>query len=252
LSGLQDAAAIFSLRTWLFGWFLRVVAQVIFFGFIGRLVGSHTLVSYLVVGNAVALTAQCCIFAVPSTTWERRTGTLPLLVAAPTTPLLVFMGRSLNWILEGLASSIGALLITAPLFGVTLPWPRALWVAPLLLVVALSTYLMAICLGALVLRAMDLRNVVSNLALHTIFALGGVNVPTSFFPAPLEALAALLPVTHGLTAIRGLLAGAPARVILSQAALEALVGLGWLILALLAFRALTEGGRHDGSIEFAA
>lgn len=38
--------------------------------------------------------------------------------------------------------------------------------------------------------------------------------------------------------------------VLRHAALEAAVGLGWLLVAALTLRRLAESGRRDGSIEF--
>jgi len=252
LSGLQDYAATFTLRTWLLGWFLRVLAQVAFFALIGRLVGSTETTRFLLVGNAIALATSCAMMAVPATTWERRAGTLPLLIAAPANPTLVFLGRSVHTVLDGLTSSLGSFLLVGLVFRLPLPWPRVLWVAPLTLLVTVSAYLLATFLGALVLRAMDSRNLVANIAIYVLLTLGGANLPPDAYPAPLRAASSVLPLRHGLKAIRDLLAGAPAGPIVRGAALEGLVGLGWLGLSALLFHRFAERGRRDGSIGFAS
>ncbi|MDP8911890.1 MAG: ABC transporter permease, partial [Actinomycetota bacterium] len=82
-------------------------------------------------------------------------------------------------------------------------------------------------------------------------AVCGVNVPLGFYPEAVQWLANVLPLTHGLAAIRDLLAGEPLAVLLPNVGLEIAVGLGWLALALVSFNRLAEGGRRDGSIEFA-
>ena len=206
LSGLRDYSAMFSLRSWLLGWFVRVLAQVIFFTLIGRLVGSTETARFLLVGNAIALAMSCAMMAVPATTWERRAGTLPLLIASPASPTPVFLGRSVHTILDGMASSLGALLLVGLMFRLPLPWPDTLLVVPLTFIVTVSTYLLATFLGALVLRAMDSRNLVANIAIYTLLALGGVNLPTSAYPLPLRIAGDVLPLSHGLLAIRDLLA----------------------------------------------
>ena len=66
----------------------------------------------------------------------------------------------------------------------------------------------------------------------------------------MERAADLLPLTHGLDAIRQLFAGGPVADILGNAALEAMVGAGWMVLALATFRRLADAGRRDGSIVF--
>jgi ABC-2 type transport system permease protein len=251
LVGIEDFRTQYTLRTWTFGWMLRIVAQTVFFTLIGKLLASPERLHYLLIGNAVMVACNCAIFVVASTTWERSSGTLPLLVAAPASMLTVFMGRSVEWIPDGLATSLAAFFIVGTLFGLPMPWPRVLWLVPLILLVTATTYMFGTFLGALVLRAMETRNLVSNVAYLTMMAVCGVNVPVSFYPEWIQRAAGFLPLTHGLQAIRDLLAGAPPPDVLANVAAEGVVGLGWMLLALVSFRWLAEGGRKDGSIEFA-
>jgi ABC-2 type transport system permease protein len=74
LSGYHDYATIYTWKTWVAGWYVRVLAQVAFFALVGRLLGSDARVHYLLVGNAVMLAAIGGLFAVAGTTWERRQG----------------------------------------------------------------------------------------------------------------------------------------------------------------------------------
>lgn len=251
LSGYHDYATIYTWKTWLAGWYVRVLFQVAFFALVGRLLGSDASVHYLLIGNAVMLAAIGGLFAVAGTTWERRQGTLALLVASPSSPVIVFTGRSAWALTEGLLSSVTVFFVAAPLFGLDLPWPRALLYVPIVALVAASSYTLGTFLGGLVLRAMSTRNVVANMTWGTILAICGVNVPLDFYPEPVQWLAHGLPLTHGLEAIRDLLAGATAAEILPNVVLEAAVGASWLGLALLTFNHLAEQGRRDGSIEFA-
>lgn len=251
-SGFADFTTIYTWRTWTFGWLVRVLAQVVFFALVGVLLGDAERVRYLVVGSAVMIAAMEGMQVVASTTWERRAGTLPLLVASPYSPALVFVGRSVHWLASGLATSSIAFFTVTTLFGVDLPWPRVLAVVPLIAVIGLAAYLFGSFLGALVLQAMAARNVVSNVAYMTLMAISGVVVPVEFWPPWVQWVASVLPVTHGLGAVRGLLAGAPAAAVARGALLELAVGLAWLVLALVAFRRLVERGRRDGSIEFAS
>jgi ABC-2 type transport system permease protein len=250
LSGLQDYQAIFTWKTWLAGWFVRVVAQVSFFALIGRLLDSPERTEFLLVGNAVLLAALGTMFAVASTSWERWQGTLPLLVASPTGSVLVFLGRSTFWIPDAVLSALGTFFVCAALFDVPLPWPQALLVVPLVTLVAFSTYGLGIFLGGLVLRNPNLRNLVANVVWLTMAVICGVNVPLSYEPEPLRWLASILPLTHGLQAIRGVLDGEAAGAIVGHAAAEAAVGVAFLALAFLTFDRLAQHGRRDGTIEF--
>jgi ABC-2 type transport system permease protein len=249
ISAWADIRTSYSWTSWSLGWIGRVIAQVIFFALIGVLIDSREAVRFLLVGNAVMIAAIESMTSVQSTTWERRTGTLGLLVAAPGSPLTVFAGRSIGWAGSGLMSAIVGFFTVAAIFRVDLPWPRALLLPVLILSVCVGAYLFGLFLGALVLRAMEARNIVMNTTYLIMMTICGVNVPVDFWPQPIQVLAWILPVTHGLGAVRALLDGGPTSQVALGAGLEVLVGVGWLTLALLSIRRLVERGRRDGSIE---
>jgi len=252
LSGFQDFGYTYTLWSWAFGLFLRMMAQVAFFASIGRLLGSKDQVEYLLVGNAVMAVAAGCLTATVATTWERNAGTLPLLVASPTSPLVVLMGRSVFFIANGVVFSLGALILVPPLFDVAIPWGRFPALVALVWLVGVTTYFAATFLGGLVLAATSARRTVSNVARLTMMAFCGVSVPLAVFPTPVRWVAGLLPLTHGLDAIRELLGPGRPAVVVGDAVLEALVGVGWLLLSLATFHRLAEAGRRDGSVVFSS
>ncbi|MDP8911622.1 MAG: hypothetical protein M3M94_06120, partial [Actinomycetota bacterium] len=172
--GVADYYGAMTWKTWLGGWFARMLAQVAFFALIGRLLGSTATVHYLLVGNAVMLASVSSLIAIQSSAWERWAGTLPLMVASPTSAVTVFTGRSLVVVADGLAISLGAFAIAAPVFGVPVDWPRLPLLPLLVLAVALSTYALGTFLGGIAVRAPATRNVVANVAQLTIMAVCGV------------------------------------------------------------------------------
>jgi ABC-2 type transport system permease protein len=166
--------------------------------------------------------------------------------------VLVFMGRSVQWMLDGLAASCLSLLVLAPLFGVAIPWPAALGFVPLMVLVCLSCYMTATFFGSLALRLTDARNLIGVTMSTSLMLFCGVNVAVSSLPRWAAAVSNMLPVTHGLAAVRALLDGEVLVVVMGHAGREALVGLGWAVIAVSSFRHFAEGGRKDGSIEFGA
>jgi ABC-2 type transport system permease protein len=252
LAGYADYRAIFTWRSWTAGWMVRVIAQVSFFGLIGLRVGHDRSAFYLIVGNALAVAAQTGIFSLNMTTNERWAGTLPLLVASPSSPVLVFAARGAYLAIDGMLSAVAALFIAGPLFGMHLPWPRVLLVVPLTAVVALASYCFGTFLAGLVFRFREINSLVVNVAYVAIMAACGVNVPVSYYPAALEWLSHFLPLTNGLLAIRSVFAGDSGGTILGHAALEAAVGVGWMTAALATFDRLASQGRLDGSLDFGA
>lgn len=247
---IADFRAIYTWRTWLFAWLSRILCQVAFFAFIGRLVRSAFLVHYLAIGNSVYIVTMITMSVCVSAAWERNAGTLPLLIASPAALLTIFIGRGINWLIDGTACASIALLGLGPLFHIPMPWPQALLSVPLIACTGASTYCLGLVLSGIVLRHLDLRNIVAALGYLALMLLCGVEVPVSALPRPFRLAADALPLTHGLAAIRSLLAGGSLPAVLRQAGLELAVAAAWLLVAVLVFWRFAEAGRKNGKIEF--
>jgi len=249
-TGLADFSIIFTVWTWLFGWGLRILAQVLFYLVIGSLLGPGQ-GEYLMIGNTVCLMAVHSLLASASLTWERQNGTLPLLVASPTPPALVLIGRSLFWIPDGLVCAMAAFVILGPVAGVHFTAAALGWTALLLVLTGVSCYGLGCFLGSLMLVVPDLRNVVGNGMVTVLMILCGVNFPPATLGPVAHAVSAYLPLTHGLTAIRMTLdAGGASAAVGRQALLEIAVGSVWLVLAVVALQVLARRSRRDGRALF--
>lgn len=249
----SDMWVMYTPTTWLFGWLSRVLMQVAFFAIIGLLLESPDAVRYLFIGNAVAITVMEVLTCIGSSTWERRQGTLPLLVAAPQQLWPVFVGRSVQWLPSGVLTASVALFALGPLAGVTWTFGKALLTIACLVVVAVSTYCLGLALAVLVLPAMNLRHVVSHVTFTLMILVCGVMVPVSFWPGWVQALAQAVPLTHGLAAVRRL-ADAPAGEAVAWPVAQSLVlaiavGGCWLLAMILFLERLVAVGRRSGSIE---
>ncbi len=251
-AGYADYRAIFTWRSWAAGWMLRVIAQVSFFALIGERVANDRSAYFLLVGNALAVAAQTGVFSLNMTTTERWAGTLPLLVASPSSPMLVFASRGAYLAVDGTLSALGAIFIAGPLFGLPLPWPRILLILPLTGIIALASYCFGTLLAGIVFRFRNINSLVVNFTYVGLMAACGVNVPLGYYPRVLEWISHFLPLTNGLLAIRGVFNGTGAAYIVGHAALELAVGLGWMTLAMLTFDRLASQGRLDGSLDAGA
>lgn len=245
-----DLRTIYTPVTWTVGWLGRIIMQVVFFALIGTLLGSPEALRYLFVGQAVMACVVEVYMSVPSTTWERRTGTLPLLVSSPGPLWPVFVGRSLQWLPSGVATASVVLIVVGPFLGITWEPLAALAAVGCLALVAVSMYAVALTLAAFVLRGPRWRNVVSNVGHLTTMLLCGVTVPLTIWPAWLQTAGQALPLTHGLEAVRTLQADGLTATVLPDVAATAGLGLCWYVVAALALSAFGEVGRRDGTIEF--
>ena len=73
--GIAEFRTFYTLKSWLSGWLVRMLAQVTFFASIGLLLHSELRVRYLLIGNAVVLV---CLSrrSVMSRSYELYQGTL--------------------------------------------------------------------------------------------------------------------------------------------------------------------------------
>ncbi|MFG2636846.1 hypothetical protein ACGFX8_23750 [Streptomyces sp. NPDC048362] len=238
LASYQDYRAMFTLRTWLFGWTVRLICQVVFFAGLGRLVGSSSAEGYLVFGNAAILGPLGSLGVVSSTVGERVSGTLQFLLLSRGSTFLVLASRGLHWMADGLLTSTIALCVVSPLLGVPLSWAALPVILAVLCLSTVSCFCLALCMTSISVRRPGARMYLTAGTTIVLMLLAGVTtaVPRS---GAAGLLARVLPLTHGLAAARTLAAGGPLD--LGAVAGEAAVAAGW---GLLAWLLLTRALRH--------
>ena len=77
----------------------------------------------------------------------------------------------------------------------------------------------------------------------------GVAVPVAFWPWWVQAIARILPVTHGLHSIRLAWTGGRLGDVVFGTGIEVLIGLGWLGLGILTLDRTVNIARRRGTIE---
>ncbi|MEV6581973.1 hypothetical protein AB0M92_27840 [Streptomyces sp. NPDC051582] len=238
LAAYQDYRAMFTWRSWLGGWVVRLLCQVLFFANLGQLLGSPGQQGYLALGNAVVLGPLGALGVVTSTVGELRSGTLQFLLISRTPPFLALASRGLHWVTDGLLTSTVALLTVHLLLPVPLHWAALPAILGVNLLMTLGVYCLALCLSGAALRKPESRMYLTVATTITLLLVAGVNTPVPR-SGVLAGIAAVLPVSHGLAAVRQLaLDGTlPATLVLQ----EALVLAGW---AAAGFLLLTHGLRH--------
>lgn len=229
----------------------RVALQLAFFYLVAEFVGGSDLRSFLLVGNAAQLSVHTVlVFASNGIGRELSGGTLVLLLATPARVALVLAARSLAVAANGVLTAAIGLAIALVAIGAPVDLPRLAGAAALLGIIALSAYGLALALGGLMLRFPDYMAVASNLLGIGMMVVCGVTVPVDVLPAPLQAIAAALPLTHGLAALRALLAGAGPDVVAGLVARELAVGFAYLAVATVAFRYFLQRARAHGTLDF--
>ena len=247
--GFLEVQRTYTFSGYLIAWLLRVAGQVLFFGVIGRTFGGAEGARYLVIGTAVGLILLETMLVVLTTVLDRNLGTLVMLVATPSSPADVFITRGLQWVLSATFSSTLALLVMPALLGVHLPWTTTLAAVPVLVCVALACSAYAAALSSVVLRAPSATWLVINFGYLLVITFVGVAVPVSYWPAWLQTITEVLPVRHGLAAIRALYAGSSLPDVLPDVGLELFVAAVWVVAARGVYRLVIDRMRRGGQLD---
>lgn len=249
-TGVADFRLRYTWKTWAFGWLLRCLLEVTFYGLIGVLLNSREAGLYLLVGRGFYLGTQEVMWVIQSSAWERGTGTLPLLVSAPGRVWPVFAGRSTQWLPSAMATSTIALFTVGPAFGLRYNVSGAMSVLLAVPVGVITSYCFALPVAALVLRRPAWRNLASNVTHGVMGLVCGAFVPVAFWPGWVQWFAQIFPVTHSLNGLRrGLASDGSVAAALPGLAVAIGVSLFWLVLGAILLERFAEGARRDGSID---
>ena len=246
-----DFFAVFPIKTYLIALLPRGLFQMAFYALLAQFIAGPAFALFALVGTTAQVTYQS-LFTVATGTVvrEQGSGTIPLLVAAPGSALAAVTGRSCAAVGNGMLSGLIPLLAGAPFLGLALTVPSLVGAVGVLLVIAVSAYAFALVLGGIGLRWRGYHNVLSSLAGTGVTILCGAYIPRSTLPEWAQVVGNLLPATHGLEALRGVLGGGAAEGVLRAVGAELLIAAAYLVLAELSFRLFLSRARSAGTLDF--
>ena len=173
-----------------------------------------------------------------------------MLFVTPDNGVLIFSGRALPFIANGLVVSA---------FGFAVSWllldfrPAAGSVPPLafaVLVTTCSCVALGMLIGSIGLRARDVF-FGANLVYFLMLLVCGVNVPNDDLPGWLAAIGRCLPLTHGIEAARRLANGQSLASVAGLIGVEALIGAVYALLGYRLLRFMEWQGRRLATLETA-
>jgi ABC-2 type transport system permease protein len=179
---------------------------------------------------------------------ERSLATLGYLFVATGSRLQSFLTRGLLHYPNALITVVSSLFFAIIVLGTSFEgadWGAA---AACYLIMSASTMLFGLFLGNLCVAFRDWQ-VSFNITQAVFLALTGAVIPLDELPPGLRELAELLPVTHGLEALREAYAGASFSAISDSLLIEAAVGLSYGVLGYFFFRFVELYARRTGAYE---
>jgi ABC-2 type transport system permease protein len=207
----------------------------LFFAYLGRAteVASD---AYFVVGNSLLAAALPGLVGVSGTTsGERNTKTLGMLLASPANRFAIFLGRTLPAIANGFAVSTFCLVSGMLLLDIHVAASAVPGLVLVILVCAFSCSALGLCIGAFGIRVRN-ATVLSWILIPVLLLVSGANVPLDRLPGWLRAIGSGLPLAHGIGAARDLVAGQRLTESGRALLLEFVIGLAYIGAGILLLR----------------
>ncbi|MFD5144339.1 ABC transporter permease [Streptomyces sp. NPDC058401] len=211
----------------------RILLQAAFLIMLGRMAGGPGAAADALAGaTAFAISALVVVGLCDVPMDDEWSGTQHRIQTGVLPPVLVHLCRALPHPIAGIAAGAAVLAVDGPLLGLGATSTALLPATPLYLLMAVTSTGFGLAVAVLAVgRRADV--LFGNLAAYLVLALSGVLAPRGAGVPWLVPVADVLPVSHGLHAVRALTEHRPWAL---QAWLEAAVGIGWLLVAVLLAR----------------
>jgi ABC-2 type transport system permease protein len=251
VGGAISFRALFAwIRPWVYIPTLCVgpTTQVLFFAFLGRTAHLQS-DAWFVVGNAVQSASLAALFGMGfAIDGERWMQTLSAVLATPANRAALFLGRALPVLLNASLSAATGFIGGAVFLGFRPPLSSLPALAFLVVLGAFACTGLGMLTAAVGLRMRDVP-IIANLTMAVLLIFCGVNVPLDKLPHWMHLTAEGLPLTHAIAAARRVADGASLGSVSTSIAVEAALGLAYLVAGFVLLRVFEDQGRRTGSLE---
>lgn len=223
------------------------LVQMLFFVYLGRQLGLAD-DRFYIIGNALLAASVACVYGgTMAIANERQYGTLGALLLSPRSRTLLWVGRALPYVANGVLATAMNLGFGQALFGLGITAGELARIAPLILAATISCSGLGLLLGALGLRLRDVF-LLANVSFVLLLLLTGANVSRSVLPGWMQAAGDVLPLTHAIAGTRLAVDGGGSGVLPSLAA-ETGVGILYLLAAVALLHWFERGSRLRGTLD---
>lgn len=248
-TGAADFRHRYTWRSWVTGWLVRGVLEVLFFASIGVMLRDPQIALYLVIGRSLLIGATETTLTIQTVSWERQDGTMPFLLMGSTPAWAAFVGRSLQWLPSATATPLLLLFILGPLLGLQYDLATAAVTAVAVPLSAFASFGFSMAIAAVVVAWPEARNLVANVAIATVALLCGAFVPVSTWPEPVQLIAQTVPLTHIIETVTSAVLQNDLAESMWRLSLAAALGIGWFVGGIVMLERFVERGRRASSVD---
>lgn len=228
---------------------LMPLAQMFFFVYLGTFATGTDNRSFYIVGNALQVAAISGIYGMTmSIGGDRNSGTLGYIFGTPANRLVVFMGRAFMNIMDGALSVVIAFVWGVLLMGLDLSHTNLSALALTIIIITFSTCGLGLLMGCIALITVNIW-FVNNFVYFLLLLFAGANIPLSQFPAWIQSISYVLPLTRGIIAAREIVAGAGLMEVAPLLWGELTVGLAYFLLGYILFSMFEVVAKRRGTLE---
>jgi len=227
----------------------RILLQALFFIFLAKAAGGADLERFALIGNGVQIAVFILILTMEAVIEsEKYDDTFQYLIAAPSSWLPIMLGKCMAYYGEAMIASSVTFAVLIPLLHIPIVPVDLLRAVPVILIIFVSAGAMGWCIGAFSLPV-RYGYLIGNWMGYLMMIFCGINVPFGSLSAPLQFVGNLLPVTHGLLAVRALIDGASYASVWPLIAKEVMILLVYSAIAWVTFGYRLHVTRQQGTIE---
>lgn len=227
----------------------RILLQSLFFVFLAKAAGGDQLARFALIGNAIQIAVFMVMLSMEAVIEsEKWNSTFQYLIAAPSSWFPSMLGKSMSFYGDAIFASAISFTVLVPVLHIQIPFINLLKAIPIILIILFSASALGWSIGAF---SLPIRYgyMICNFFAYAMMIFTGINVPVSVLPSVIRFIGNLLPVTHGLLAVRAIIDGASYNSVLSLISLELLIACVYCAIAWLMFGYRLRVTRQKGSFE---
>ena len=227
----------------------RIILQSLFFVYLAKAAGGDSLARFALIGNAIQIAVFMVMLSMEEVIEsEKWNDTFQYLIASPANWFPMMLGKSMSYFGDALIAATVSFSVLIPVLHVNIAFANLLKAVPIILIIISSASALGWAIGAF---SLPIRYgyMICNWAAYAMMIFCGVNIPTSALPPAIQVVGNLLPVTHGLQAVRAIIDGASYASVLPLVGKEILIALTYSAVAWLTFGYRMRVTRQRGTFE---
>ncbi len=227
----------------------RILLQSLFFVYLAKAAGGEPFARFALIGNAIQIAVFMVMLSMEEVVEsEKWNNTFQYLIASPASWFPMMLGKSMSYYGDALIASTVTFAVLIPILNINISVINLLSSIPVILIIIASASALGWCIGAF---SLPIRYgyMICNWFAYTMIIFCGVNIPTSGLPPAVQVIGNLLPVTHGLLAVRALIDGATYASVWPLIGKEILIALVYSAVAWLTFGYRMRVTRQRGTFE---